>query len=146
VSRTFLIFCGEPPIEFGPTNPILSDKQTLNTSNTLAGNATKKVNKLGLQLFEQQTKLNSLLDLGNSLNQSTMLLDQLSLAVDDLKSSQPNVSEIMNEVNGFRREFHAKHQEEAEFRDATNKKSQVMFNELVRLTLSLEPPSTPRVS
>jgi len=131
---------------FGPTNPILSDKQTLNTSNTLAGNATKEVNKLGLQLFEQQTKLNSLLDLGNSLNQSTMLLDQLSLAVDDLKSSQPNVSEIMNEVNGFRREFHAKHQEEAEFRDATNKKSQVMFNELVRLTLSLEPPSTPRVS
>jgi hypothetical protein len=115
-----------------------SQKQTLGSSTALANSAQQEVNKLGLQVFEQQTKLTSLLDMGKSLEQSSMLMDELRLTVDEMKQNQPNVKSMENDVSSFRREFHSRLAEESEFRDTVNKKNQVMFNELVRLGETLE--------
>lgn len=67
-----------------------------------------------------------------------MLLDSLRLSVDELKSSQPMLKSIDNEISNFRREFHARLADDSEFRDAVGKKNQVLFNELVRLGEGVE--------
>ncbi|GMH80936.1 hypothetical protein TL16_g08757 [Triparma laevis f. inornata] len=115
-----------------------SNTTVMNEAATNANQAHVEVNKLGLQLFEQNTKVNSLVELGKDFDKSSMQLDSLRLEVDELKGSQPMLKSIDNDVSQFRREFHARLAEESEFRDSMQKKNQVLFNELVRLGESVE--------
>ncbi|GMH50735.1 hypothetical protein TrRE_jg7165 [Triparma retinervis] len=124
-----------------PTMKQLSDlKQQLEGNTVLMNEAAKKsneavmeANKLGLQLYEQNTRLGQLQEQGKDFEKSSMLLDSLKLSVDEIKSSQPMIKSIDNEISNFRREFHARLADDSEFRDAVGKKNQVLFNELVRL-------------
>lgn len=129
-----------------PTMNQLADlKQQLESNTVLMNEAAKKsneammeANKLGLQLFEQNAQLNQLSELGKDFEKSSMLLDALRLNVDEIKSSQPMIKSIDNEISNFRREFHTRLADESEFRDSVNKKNQVLFNELVRLGEGVE--------
>lgn len=93
-----------------------SNTTVMNEAATNANQAHVEVNKLGLQLFEQNTKVNSLVELGKDFDKSSMQLDSLRLEVDELKGSQPMLKSIDNDVSQFRREFHARLAEESEFR------------------------------
>ncbi len=129
-----------------PTNDIITDlklsiestKSTLAEASKSAAAATADVNKLGLQVFEQQTNINSVLDLSKTVEQSNMVLDNLRLSVDELNSDRPMIKSIDNDISTFRREFHSRLAEESEFRDSVTKKNQVLFNELVRLGENVE--------
>ncbi|GMI10887.1 hypothetical protein TrVE_jg638 [Triparma verrucosa] len=115
-----------------------SNTTVMNEAATNANQAHVEVNKLGLQLFEQNTKINGLVELGKDFDKSSMQLDSLRLEVDELKGSQPMLKSIDNDVSQFRREFHSRLAEESEFRDSIQKKNQVLFNELVRLGEGVE--------
>ena len=115
------------------SNTVLMNEATNN-----ANNAHVEVNKLGLKLFEQDTKINSMVELGKEFDKSSMMLDSLRLDLDEMKSSMPMLKSIENDVSQFRREFHSRLAEESEFRDSIQKKNQVLFNELVRLGEAVE--------
>ena len=130
---------------FPTMEQLASLKQQFESNTTLMNEATSnantahvEVNKLGLKLFEQDTKISSMVELGKEFDKSSMMLDALRLDLDEMKSSMPMLKSIDNDVSQFRREFHSRLAEESEFRDSIQKKNQVLFNELVRLGEAVE--------
>jgi len=69
-----------------------------------ASNSNNAVEKLSLQMFEHDTKMQQVQDSARTFDQNSVVIDELRLAVDELKAGAPLLANVDRDVTDFRRE------------------------------------------
>ena len=99
-----------------------------------ADEALKQVSRLSVQLYEVELLAKDNVDLSKEVDYQKEVTSSLARTVEELKGERSLLATLDKELSSVRRDLHGKQSDDATFRDGTNKKSVVLFNELVRLS------------